>query len=36
MHARIEKIAAQTLQMRVPPPERVRLIARGGAGAVAP
>jgi cell division protein FtsL len=28
MHARIEKIAAQTLHMRVPPPERVRLIAR--------
>jgi cell division protein FtsL len=36
MHARIEKIAAQTLQMRVPPPERVRLVARGGAAAVAP
>jgi len=31
MHARIEKIAAQTLQMRVPPPERVRLIASGRA-----
>jgi len=29
MHARIEKIAAQTLHMRVPPPERVRLIAGG-------
>ena len=36
MHARIEKIAAQTLQMRVPPPERVRLVARGAAAAVAP
>jgi len=29
MHARIERIAAQTLQMRVPPHERVRLVARG-------
>ena len=29
MHARIERIAAQTLQMRVPPSERVRMVARG-------
>jgi cell division protein FtsL len=36
MHARIEKIAAQTLRMRVPPPERVRLVARGAAAPVAP
>jgi len=35
MHARIEKIAAQTLQMRVPPRERVRLVSRRDA-AVAP
>lgn len=27
MHARIEKIAASTLHMRVPPADRVRLIA---------
>jgi cell division protein FtsL len=35
MHARIERIAARTLQMRVPPPDRVRLVARdpaAGAG----
>jgi cell division protein FtsL len=29
MHARIERIAAQTLQMRVPPSERVRMVGRG-------
>jgi len=28
MHARIEKIAAQRLQMRVPPAERVRRVLR--------
>jgi cell division protein FtsL len=36
MHARIEKIAAQTLRMRIPPPERVRLVARGPAARVTP
>jgi cell division protein FtsL len=29
MHARIERIAARTLQMRVPPPDRVRLVPGG-------
>jgi cell division protein FtsL len=28
MHARIERIAARTLRMRVPPPDRVRLVGR--------
>jgi cell division protein FtsL len=28
MHARIEKIAALRLQMRTPPPDRVRLVLR--------
>jgi cell division protein FtsL len=36
MHARIEKIAAQTLRMRVPPPERVRLVGRESSAPVAP
>jgi cell division protein FtsL len=34
MHARIERIAARALQMRVPPPERVRLVAREPAAGV--
>ena len=36
MHARIEKIAAQTLRMRIPPAERVRLVAREPATQVKP
>lgn len=36
MHARIEKIAAQTLRMRIPPAERVRLVAREPAAQVKP
>jgi cell division protein FtsL len=36
MHARIEKIAAQTLRMRIPPAERVRLVAREPAAQVRP
>ena len=36
MHARIEKIAARTLQMRIPPPDRVRLVAREPAAPVKP
>jgi cell division protein FtsL len=36
MHARIEKIAAQTLRMRIPPAERVRLVGREPATQVKP
>jgi cell division protein FtsL len=32
MHARIEKIASSTLQMRVPPQERVRVVPVAGEG----
>ena len=36
MHARIETIAARTLQMRVPPPDRVRRVARAATAPVKP